>query len=131
MGARGGAGRAVQPAGRAARAAGAGASAPARGHASRPSTARYAGTLLAAGSPHARRDLYLVEQEPGTVRQAEPHIPGSVEHLIVAAGRMRAGPAEAPVELGPGDYICVPRRLAHSYEALEPGTWAVLVMEHL
>ena len=92
---------------------------------------RYAGTLVAAGSPHSRRDVYLVEQEPGTVRQAEPHIPGSVEHLIVAAGRMRAGPAEAPVELGPGDYICFRGDLAHSYEALEPGTWAVLVMEHL
>jgi transcriptional regulator with XRE-family HTH domain len=93
--------------------------------------ARYAGTLLTAGSPHARRDLYLVDEEPGAVRRAEPHIPGSVEHLVVASGRMRVGPAEAPVELGPGDYIAFRGDAAHSYEALEPGTWAVLMMEHL
>src|SRR5262245_47832765 len=53
----------------------------------------YAGTLLATGTPHARRDIYVIDQEPGTVRHAAAHIPGSMEHLIVAAGRMVAGPA--------------------------------------
>src|SRR4051794_16348642 len=42
-------------------------------------------TLLAAGSTHTRRDLYLMEMEPGTAREAEAHLPGSVEHLIVGA----------------------------------------------
>ena len=93
--------------------------------------AQYAGILLAAGSPHSRRDVYVVEQEPGPVRQADPHIPGSIEHLIVARGRMRVGPAEAPVEVGPGDYVSFRGDVAHSYEALEPGTWCVLVMEHV
>jgi transcriptional regulator with XRE-family HTH domain len=91
---------------------------------------RYAGTLLAAGTPHSRRDLYIIDQEPGTARRAEPHIPGSVEHLIVAAGRMLVGPAGAPVELGPGDYATFRGDVPHVYEALEPGTWGVLVMEH-
>jgi transcriptional regulator with XRE-family HTH domain len=86
--------------------------------------------LLAAGSPHARRDIYIMELEPGVPREAEAHIPGSVEHVVVAAGRMQAGPADEPVELGPGDYIAFPGDVAHHYEALEPGTWAVLVMEH-
>lgn len=90
----------------------------------------YAGTLLATGTPHARRDLYVIDQEPGVARHAAAHIPGSVEHLIVAAGRMRAGPADAPVELGPGDYATFRGDVPHFYEALEPGTWAVLVMEH-
>ncbi len=90
----------------------------------------YAGTLLAAGTPHARRDLYLIDQEPGVVRYAEPHIPGSVEHLVVAAGRMAVGPVDAPIELGPGDYATFRGDLPHRYQALEPGTWAVLVMEH-
>ncbi|HLT11868.1 MAG TPA: helix-turn-helix domain-containing protein [Micromonosporaceae bacterium] len=87
-------------------------------------------TLLAAGSPHSRRDLYVLEQEPGAVRSAEPHIPGSIEHVVVAAGRMRAGPADGPVELGPGDYASFRGDLPHVYEVLEPGTWAVLMMEH-
>lgn len=87
-------------------------------------------TLLAAGSPHSRRDLYVLEQEPGAVRPAEPHIPGSVEHIVVAAGRMRAGPADAAVELGAGDYATFRGDVPHLYESLEPGTWVVLMMEH-
>jgi transcriptional regulator with XRE-family HTH domain len=87
-------------------------------------------TLLAAGSPHTRRDIYLMELEPGHPREAQAHLPGSVEHMVVAAGRMTAGPATEPVELGPGDYVSFPGDVPHHYQALEPGTWAVLVMEH-
>jgi len=36
----------------------------------------------------------------------------------------------AEVELGPGDYARFPGDRPHSYEALEPGSSAVLVMEH-
>ena len=92
--------------------------------------AAFIGTLLAAGSPHSRRDIYLVHIEPGAVRQADPHIPGSVEHLVVAAGRMRAGPKDGTVELGPGDYAAFRGDIPHTYEALETGTWGVLTMEH-
>jgi hypothetical protein len=82
--------------------------------------ATYAATLLAVGSPHARRDLYRIEQEPGTVRDAEAHVPGSVEHVIITTGRMRAGPVGAMIELGPGDYASFRGEEPHSYEALEP-----------
>jgi transcriptional regulator with XRE-family HTH domain len=92
--------------------------------------ADFTGTLLSAGPPHARRDLYLLELEPGTGREAQPHTPGSIEHLVVAAGRIRTGPASDPVELGPGDYVTFAGDLPHRYEALAPGTVAVLVMEH-
>ena len=88
------------------------------------------GSLLAAGAAHTRSDLYVMELEPGQPREAEPHIPGSVEHVVVAAGRLLTGPADARVELGPGDYAAFPGDVPHHYEALEPGTWAVLVMEH-
>ena len=90
----------------------------------------FAGTLLSAGSTRARRDLYLIEVEPGAGRDARAHIPGSVEHLVVAAGRLRTGPASALVELGPGDYVAFAGDVPHRYEALAPGTVAVLVMEH-
>jgi transcriptional regulator with XRE-family HTH domain len=92
--------------------------------------ADYTGTLLAAGSTHARRDIYVIEHEPGEVRDAEPHTPGTVEHLVVAAGRMRVGPAGEEVELEPGDYAAFAGDVPHTYTALAPGTFAVLVMEH-
>jgi transcriptional regulator with XRE-family HTH domain len=92
--------------------------------------AEFTGTLLAAGSPHTRRDIYVITIEPGTDRQAAAHIPGTVEHLIVSAGRIRTGPADQPIELGPGDYAAFAGDIPHVYQALEPGTWAVLVMEH-
>jgi hypothetical protein len=92
--------------------------------------AHFIATLLAAGAPHARRDLYVMEFEPGTPRRAAAHIPGSVEHVVVAAGRVRTGPEDDPVELSPGDYVAFAGDTPHLYEALEPGTWAVLVMEH-
>lgn len=89
------------------------------------------GTLLASCPPGSRRDVYTIRLEPGSPRKAEPHIPGTVEHMTVAAGRIRTGPAEDPVELGPGDYAAFPGDVPHVYEALEPGSWAVLVMEHV
>lgn len=90
----------------------------------------FTGTLLAAGTTHVRRDVYVIELEPGPARQAAGHLTGTTEHLIVGQGRIRTGPADATVELGPGDYASFPGDIVHWYEALEPGTWAVLVMEH-
>jgi transcriptional regulator with XRE-family HTH domain len=92
--------------------------------------ADFIGTLLAAGSRHARRDIYIAELGAGAVRHADPHNPGTIEHLVVAAGLMRTGPADALVELGPGDYVAFAGDVPHRYEALVPDTWAVLVMEH-
>lgn len=90
----------------------------------------FIGTLLAAGGNQARRDLYVLEMEPGAPRLADAHIPGSVEHVVLAGGRLRTGPRSGPVELGPGDYVGFAGDVPHLYEALAPGTWATLVMEH-
>nr|WP_296072811.1 XRE family transcriptional regulator [uncultured Actinoplanes sp.] len=91
--------------------------------------ADFGAKLLAAGSPHARRDLYVMELKPGKSRDAAAHIPGSVEHIVVGSGRIVAGPAGEAVELGPGDYVTFPGDVPHHYEALED-SWAVLIMEH-
>lgn len=92
----------------------------------------YTATLLSASPPGARRDLYYVWLEPGTVRDSEPHIPGTVEHIIVSAGRVKAGPkGGSSVELGPGDYMAYRGDVPHSYEALAAGTMFVLVMQHV
>ncbi|WP_431727543.1 helix-turn-helix domain-containing protein [Verrucosispora sp. TAA-831] len=92
--------------------------------------ADFVGTLLTAGAAHARRDVYLIELEPGRVRTADPHTPRSVEHVVVGSGRLRCGPEQEQVELDPGDYATFPGDAPHRYEALAPGTFAVLVMEH-
>lgn len=92
--------------------------------------ADFTGTLLSAGTAHLRRDVYLIELEPGAVREADGHTPRSIEHVVVAAGRLRLGPEGGTVDLGPGDYATFPGDTPHRYEALVPGTFAVLVMEH-
>ncbi|ANS67152.1 hypothetical protein SLINC_4928 [Streptomyces lincolnensis] len=92
--------------------------------------AEFAATLLSAGPPGVRRDVYHMRTEPGAVRESEPHIPGTVEHVIVSTGRVKAGPAGEEAELDPGDYMSYRGDVPHSYEALAPGTTFVLVMQH-
>lgn len=63
----------------------------------------------------------------GRAQPANPPAYTSTDMATVAqAGR----PEQAPVELGPGDYATFPGDVPHRYEALAPGTFAVLVMEH-
>jgi transcriptional regulator with XRE-family HTH domain len=91
----------------------------------------YAATLLASCPPNARRDVYLIEAQPGEPRRSEPHMPGTIEHVVVGTGRALVGPAEDPVELGQGDYIAYSGDEPHIFNALEPETTAVMVMEHI
>ncbi|MGH3658089.1 MAG: helix-turn-helix domain-containing protein [Micromonosporaceae bacterium] len=93
--------------------------------------ANFTAMLLSSCPPGARRDVYVITMEPGSTRQAEPHIPGSLEHLVVISGRVRTGPTDGLIELGPGDYASFPGDVPHRYEALRSGTSAVLVMEHV
>lgn len=44
---------------------------------------------------------------------------------------MLAGPAGETVELGPGDYMVYPGDVPHVFDALEPGTSGVIVMEDM
>jgi transcriptional regulator with XRE-family HTH domain len=93
--------------------------------------ATFVATLLSASPPGVRRDIYLISVEPGPARRAEAHLPGSVEHVVVSAGRLRAGPEDRLVDLDPGDYATFAGDVPHRYEALAPGTTAVLIMEHV
>ena len=93
--------------------------------------ADYRATLLAACPPGARRDIYRIQAEPGHARASEPHMPGVVEHVVIGAGRALVGVAGEAAELSPDDYIRYPGDLPHVFEALEPGTHAVLVSEHI
>jgi transcriptional regulator with XRE-family HTH domain len=91
----------------------------------------YIATVLASCPPNARRDLYLVRAQPGTPRESDPHMPGVVEHVILAAGRALVGLTDEPVELAPGDYTAYPGDEPHVFKALEPDTTAVFVSEHV
>ncbi|WP_282794183.1 XRE family transcriptional regulator [Streptomyces sp. CC224B] len=91
----------------------------------------YAGKLLSAGPSGVRRDIYHGAMEPGAARESDPHNPGTIEHLVVSAGRLLAGPRGGAVELFPGDYMSYRGDVPHAYEALAPGTSFVLIMQHV
>ena len=73
----------------------------------------------------------MITAEPGAAREAHAHIPGTTEHLLVTAGRWRAGPVGGEVELGVGDYARFPGDRPHTYQAVVAGCAAVLVMEYV
>ncbi|HEV2638469.1 MAG TPA: XRE family transcriptional regulator [Actinocrinis sp.] len=93
--------------------------------------ADYRATILAPCPPGARRDVYAIAAEPGSQRDSDPHMPGTVEHVILSSGRALVGLTDEPVELLPGDYTAYPADLPHIFRALEPGTRAVMVSEHI
>jgi transcriptional regulator with XRE-family HTH domain len=90
----------------------------------------FTGSLLAACPPGARRDIHLITGESGAPRNADPHSPGTTEHMIVAEGRWTAGPAGEEVTLDPGDYVTFPADRPHGYRALTGTASAVLIMEY-
>ena len=91
----------------------------------------YRATLLAACPPGARRDIFSIAAEPGRERISDPHMPGVVEHVLLCTGRALVGLVENPIELYPGDYTAYPADVPHVFHALEPGTRAMLVTEHV
>lgn len=92
--------------------------------------ADYRATLLAVGPAGVRRDIYRIAAEPGPRRASQPHLPGTVEHVLLGAGRALVGTAGELVELTPGDYIAYPADVPHVFEALAPATVATLISEY-
>jgi transcriptional regulator with XRE-family HTH domain len=89
----------------------------------------YQATLLSACPPGSRRDVYAITAEPGAPRVSDPHPIGVTEHVVLSAGRALVGLKDEPVELLPGDYACYPGDVPHIFDALVPGTRAVLLNE--
>jgi hypothetical protein len=63
-------------------------------------------------------------------RHADPHPAGVVESILVTEGRLRTGPASAPVELDAGDFVRFAGDVAHLYRALGGTARGVIVMSH-
>lgn len=91
--------------------------------------ADFSAVLLADCPPSARRDLYRVDLRAGGRREAAPHPPGTVEHAVVCAGRVRVGPAGGAEELSTGDYFRYAADVPHGYEAVSKTATVLLVME--
>ena len=89
----------------------------------------WTGRLLATAHRRGTFDLYLIDIEAGSVRHAEPHHAGVIEHMVVVEGRLRVGPQSGPVELEAGDLVTFAADVPHVYEALE-STHAVLLMSY-
>lgn len=91
--------------------------------------AAYRAMLLSASPPGARRDIYLIQGEPGDPRRSDPHHGGTTEHVVLVSGQALVGPTPDPVLLNPGDYLSYPGDAPHVFEAMTAGTSAVLVSE--
>jgi transcriptional regulator with XRE-family HTH domain len=78
---------------------------------------------------HRLAELYEVTFATRT-RHADPHPAGVVESLLLTEGRLRVGPADAPVELAAGDFVRFPGDVPHLYQALGAPAQGVLVMSH-
>ncbi|MEP1931214.1 MAG: helix-turn-helix domain-containing protein [Roseibium sp.] len=89
----------------------------------------FGATLLANCPPGRRRDIYRSEMERGSVRNADAHPQGTVEHVFVATGRVRVGPLDRTEDLGAGDYYRFAGDVAHSYEAMSDRALVILIME--
>jgi transcriptional regulator with XRE-family HTH domain len=63
-------------------------------------------------------EIYVLELERGAHRNAAPHSPGVIEHVIVISGRAEVGPDEEPVTLGVGDCVTFRGDVPHHYHAL-------------
>lgn len=92
--------------------------------------ADFAARLLVATGRRGVTEVYEATLEPGEEYDAEPHLQGVVESVYVTHGRVRVGPQGATIVLGPGDRATFQADQPHVYEALEPGSRAVLVLAY-
>jgi transcriptional regulator with XRE-family HTH domain len=92
-------------------------------------SSEFSTVLLAKCPPAIRRDLYRVNLLHGSVRRADPHPQGTIEHAFVCDGSVRLGPSEGVEEINSGDYFRYPADVPHSYEALTETATILLAME--
>ncbi|HEY8525055.1 MAG TPA: XRE family transcriptional regulator [Acidimicrobiales bacterium] len=90
----------------------------------------FANRLLVALSGRSVTEIYESTMEPDAVYEAEPHLAGVLETVVVTHGRLRVGPLGATVELGPGDRATFAGDRPHAYQALAPGTRLILVLSY-
>ncbi|GAA1588725.1 XRE family transcriptional regulator [Actinomadura kijaniata] len=60
-------------------------------------------------------ELWRLRMPPHTAFDGVPHAPGTIEHLLVAAGTLTAGPVDDPRLLRPGDLLAFAGDAPHAY----------------
>ncbi len=61
----------------------------------------------------------MLDLKRGAKRNAAPHSPGVIEHVIVVAGRAEVGPDNEPTVIEEGDRVTFSADRPHHYYALE------------
>ncbi|MGP4089577.1 helix-turn-helix domain-containing protein [Streptomyces sp. KR55] len=73
-------------------------------------------------------EIWRLRMPPRTELAGVPHATGTVEHLLVATGRLTAGPTDAPRLLGAGDLLAFAGDAAHIYRTdAEPADVTVVI----
>ncbi|MGW0432545.1 helix-turn-helix domain-containing protein [Micromonospora sp. NPDC003197] len=67
--------------------------------------------------PAVTAELYRMWVPPGPVQTSPAHQTGVTEHITVFAGVLQAGPVDAPLLAGPGEYIRWQSDVPHIYRA--------------
>lgn len=80
------------------------------------------------GSGVIENYLVRVSRSQGMDKPSDPHPVGTLEHLYVIRGRVRVGPADAPVELATGDFVRYPGDRPHVYESLDEASLLHIVV---
>lgn len=75
-------------------------------------------------------ETYLLSFGPETRYEATKHAAGVIEHLVVTEGRMRGGPADRPVDLGPYDYVRFAADQNHLYESVDGPARCLLIVSY-
>ncbi|WCB94509.1 HTH-type transcriptional regulator SutR [Baekduia alba] len=73
--------------------------------------------LHVAGHEH-RSEMYDIELPRGTDQRTDTHLAGTEELIVCVKGRVRVGPYEQEIEIGPGDAAWFTADVAHHYVAL-------------
>lgn len=74
--------------------------------------------LIDAAAQEHRSEVFDIELPRGTDQATDAHLPGTEEVIVCVKGRVRVGPYEQEVELGPGDAVWFTADVPHHYHAL-------------
>jgi transcriptional regulator with XRE-family HTH domain len=89
----------------------------------------FAASLLSAGAPGRRRDLYTATLDAGAVRTAAAHPAGTLEHVLLLEGCADVGPEAATARLAAGDYYRYPADVPHRYATVAGPARLLIVMD--
>lgn len=80
------------------------------------------------GSGYVRNHLLRLERGATTSGPDATEMPGTLHHVYVISGRLRAGPLTEPVTLDAGDFVRFPGDVPYSYECLTDNVTAHVVI---